>query len=174
MKAISATSYTCWLFGKNCNGAHSSVSQRYFIHCIKLLALALCTNFESVSNGPMNILSTECCFICRQRRFECSDQCEYITFFLSLRIVFLPSVQNVLYILIHSLPMQVEGGGGGNGVMDYSLLRPVRAHWRLYKESGNLSLAFEKADGQWEHIFKCRLSLRLDELSLTHWQFVSK
>jgi hypothetical protein len=30
-------------------------------------------------------------------------------------------------------------------------------HWQLYKENGEPQLSFEKAHGQWEHIFKCRL-----------------
>jgi hypothetical protein len=39
-------------------------------------------------------------------------------------------------------------------------LAALQREWRM----GNLSSAFEKADSQWEQIFKCRLSLRRDEL----------
>ncbi len=42
-----------------------------FIHYIQLLATAVWTNLQSVFNGVINILSPECCFLCRLRRYEC-------------------------------------------------------------------------------------------------------
>ncbi len=46
------TSYSCWLFGNKVPMAHTALSEAFYS---LMLATALWTNLESVSNGPMNI-----------------------------------------------------------------------------------------------------------------------
>ncbi len=105
LESYSATSYSCWLFGTNCQ-RRTQLCHRLFIFHTQILPTALWTNFESVSNGAINMLA-----------------------------------QNVVFSV-------------GNDAIN----APQKCQPR----------------NEWEHIFKWRLSLRLDEFSSPHWRFVSK
>ncbi len=59
LESFSSTSKSRWLFGDKVPTAHIALSAAFYA---LLLATALWTNLESVSNGPMNILIPECCY----------------------------------------------------------------------------------------------------------------